>query len=119
MLNHNTFSFKGVYIARKARLIEPQNDVIIANSINNGEIEWVSAADDSSVRSPKVTDLESFSQATTLAMTGEVWQYLLEFYPSTAAEYAKYTKVFGRCTPNDKVSIVTTFVELGEICLMW
>lgn len=53
-----------------------------------------------------------------MAMTGEVWRHLLNHDPKSALEFAKYTQVFGRCTPNDKVTIVSTFVELGEITLM-
>ncbi len=47
-----------------------------------------------------------------------MWEYLLNYYPKSALDYAKRTKVFGRCRPDDKVSIVSTFVEMGVITLM-
>lgn len=62
--------------------------------------------------------MSSLTSSTTLALTGEAWNYLLKHDPASALEYAKHTQVFGRCTPSDKVSIVSTFVELGEITLM-
>ena len=65
-----------------------------------------------------IPTLKSFSRSTTIALTGKVWSYLLKYDPKTALEYAKHSKVFGRCTPNDKVSIVSTFVEIGDITLM-
>lgn len=58
------------------------------------------------------------SESTTLALTGEVWNHLVRHDPKTAIDLAKRTRVFGRCTPHDKVSIVSTFVEMGDIVLM-
>ncbi len=53
-----------------------------------------------------------------MALTGEVWEHLLNHDPKAALQYAKRTKVFGRCRPDGKVSIVATFVEMGDITLM-
>jgi len=100
----------GVCIAMQAGIIESDHAVVIGNRIQeDGQIEWLNYTDDS----PAVP-----SEDTCLAMTGEVWEYLLKHDPKAALHYAKRTQVFGRCTPNDKVSIVSTFVEMGEITLM-
>ncbi|KAL3775476.1 hypothetical protein ACHAW5_005527 [Stephanodiscus triporus] len=100
----------GIYIAMQAGIIEPDRSVVIGNSIqDDGRIEWLNYTDDS----PAVP-----SEGTCLALTGEVWEYLLSHDPKSALNYAKHTQVFGRCTPNDKVSIVSTFVEIGDITLM-
>jgi magnesium-transporting ATPase (P-type) len=100
----------GIYIAMQAGIIEPDRSVVIGNSIqDDGRIEWLNYTDDS----PAVP-----TEGTSLALTGEVWEYLLSHDPKSALDYAKRTQVFGRCTPNDKVSIVSTFVELGDITLM-
>lgn len=91
-------------------IIEHGRAVVIGNSIqSNGQVEWVNASDDS----PAVPHEDA-----SLALTGEVWEHLLKSDPKSALEYAKRTGVFGRCTPNDKVSIVSTFVEIGDIVLM-
>jgi len=94
----------------QAGIIEPDRSVVIGNRIqDDGRIEWLNYTDDS----PAVP-----SEGTCLALTGEVWEYLLSHNPKSALNYAKHTQVFGRCTPNDKVSIVSTFVEIGDITLM-
>lgn len=100
----------GIHIAMQAGIIDLDADVIIGNSIqSDGQIEWINASDDSPAKP---------SEITSMALTGEVWDYLLKQDPESAIEYAKHAKVFGRCTPSDKVTIVSTFVELGDIVLM-
>lgn len=100
----------GIHIAMQAGIINPEVDVVIGNSIqSNGEVEWISALDDTPTKP---------SEGTSMALTGEVWDYLLKHDPESALEYAKRTKVFGRCTPSDKVTIVSTSVEIGDIVLM-
>ncbi len=44
---------------------------------------------------------------------------MLDSDPKMALELGKQTCVFGRCTPNDKVLVVSTFVKYGDICMMW
>jgi magnesium-transporting ATPase (P-type) len=100
----------GIYIAMQAGIIEPESEVVIGDSIrDDGQIEWLKYTDDSPAEP---------SDDKCLALTGEVWDYLLNHDPKAALRYAKRTQVFGRCTPNDKVSIISTFVEMGDITLM-
>jgi len=103
----------GIYIAKKAGLIGQDENVVIGNNIHDGVIEWLDATD-SPAALPSVSEL---GVSSSLALTGEVWQHLLLSDPTTALILAPHTKVFGRCTPNDKVSIVSTFVEQGETTL--
>jgi len=99
----------GVKIALDAGIMEKDRSVIIGDSISDdGQIEWLNYSDDS----PGVP-----SDEMNMALTGKVWSYLLEHDPKSALEYAKRSKVFGRCKPDEKVSVVTTFVEMGEISL--
>lgn len=107
----------GVYIARKSGLIDADKNVVLGRMNAKGSIEWVNASDDSPTLAPPPS-IEAFSVMNVLALTGEAWNYLLEKDPESAFQYAKYTSVFGRATPNDKVSIVSVFVELGDITLM-
>jgi len=60
----------------------------------------------------------SLPEHTVLAMTGELWRHLLQQNPKTALALGKKTLVFGRCTPLDKVSIVSSFVKYVDITLM-
>ena len=94
----------------QAGIIESNHAVVIGNRIQeDGQIEWLNYSDDSPAAP---------SEDTCLAMTGEVWEHLLNHDPKAALQYAKRTKVFGRCRPDGKVSIVATFVEMGDIILM-
>jgi cation-transporting ATPase 13A3/4/5 len=70
--------------------------------------------DDTPATDPTV----QISENTVLAMTGEVWRNLIAKNPKTAVALGKKTLVFGRCTPVDKVSIVSTFVRYGDITMM-
>ena len=100
----------GIHIATQVGIIEPDSAVVIGDSVQlNGQVEWINFLDDS----PTMP-----SENTVVALTGEVWNHLVHHDPKTAIELAKRTRVFGRCTPHDKVSIVSTFVEMGEIVLM-
>ena len=97
-------------VALASGIIELDRAVVIGDSIrDDGQIEWLNYIDDS----PAVP-----SEDTSIALTGQVWDYLLDHDPKSALDYAKRTKVFGRCRPDDKVSIVSTFVEMGDITLM-
>ena len=99
----------GVKIALDAGILEKDRSVIIGDSISDdGQIEWLNYSDDSPGEP---------SDEMNMALTGKVWSYLLEHDPKLALEYAKRSKVFGRCKPDEKVSVVTTFVEMGEISL--
>jgi cation-transporting ATPase 13A3/4/5 len=99
----------GVKIALDSGIMEKDRSVIIGDCIrDDGQIEWLNYFDDS----PGVP-----SDEMNMALTGKVWSYLLEHDPKSALEYAKRSKVFGRCKPDEKVSVVTTFVEIGAISL--
>ena len=106
----------GIYIAKKAGIIEADKRVVLGASVNDDTVQWVDASDDSEAGDPlSLPD----SNDTVLAMTGEVWNHLLKYDPKMALTIGEKTLVFGRLTPNDKVSIVSTFVENGYISLMW
>lgn len=104
----------GVYVARRTGIIYPYQNVIVGTLRDGYKIEWNNAVDDSPAIDPTV----QMSDNTVLAMTGEVWRNLLAKNPKTAVELGKKTLVFGRCTPVDKVSIVSTFVRYGDITMM-
>ena len=53
-----------------------------------------------------------------IAISGSSWNALLTNNPKEAMKLAPFIRVFGRCTPHDKVSVVNTFVDLGYVTLM-
>jgi len=105
----------GICIAKEAGLIKPNQTVIFGKSAKSGIIAWVDE-DDKAVSVPSINKLESGDIA--LAVTGEVWNTILADSKTNAREIAEYIRVFGRCTPNDKVSVVDCFVQAGITCCM-
>lgn len=105
----------GICIAKEAGLIEPSQYVIFGKSANNGVIAWVNEED-------KIVSLPSYDELSAgnvvLAVTGEVWNALIANNMIDHQALAKYIRVFGRCTPNDKVSVVDCFVQAGITCCM-
>eukprot|EP00977_Amphora_coffeiformis_P009653 scaffold2222_cov164-Amphora_coffeaeformis.AAC.7 len=53
-----------------------------------------------------------------LALSGKAWAYMIDNQPSLAKSLAPHIRVFGRCTPHDKVTVIRTMVESGKITLM-
>lgn len=106
----------GVFVAKKAGIIPPKKNVVVGMTIrDDGKIEWTDALDDS----PAANPLLAISDNTVLAITGDVFEHLLNNDPESAGALSKHTAVFGRCNPVHKVRIVSTFVEKGDVTLMW
>jgi P-type E1-E2 ATPase len=53
-----------------------------------------------------------------LALSGEAFNLLLRNDPKYAQKLAKYVRVYGRCIPTDKVTVINTLVQLGYITMM-
>jgi hypothetical protein len=53
-----------------------------------------------------------------LAITGEAWNILSSSQPQYTQAIKKHIRVFGRCKPADKVSVVTSFATNGYTTLM-
>ena len=51
-------------------------------------------------------------------LQGEMWEKMLELEPEEANAIVHSIRVFGRCTPIHKVSVVATFVNQGYITMM-
>ena len=88
----------GIYIAKKAGIIELDKHVVLGAAVIDDNIKWVDASDDSEVGDPSI----SFPDDSVLAMTGDVWNHLIKHDPKAALTLGKQTLVFGRLTPNDK-----------------
>jgi magnesium-transporting ATPase (P-type) len=106
----------GICIAREAGMIKTNRTVVLGRRTTNGEIEWRDVDGDFVVDAPSATSMSG--SAVDLAMTGEVWAMICANDPDYAREIAKHVRVFGRCNPSDKVSVVANFVESGFTTLM-
>ena len=107
--------FIGVFVAKTSGIIPPKMNVIVGMKICDNKIEWTDALDDS----PAANPLLSITDNTVLALTGKVWEHLLQTEPDSAHELGKRTAVFGSCNPTQKVSVVSTFIAQGDVTLMW
>jgi cation-transporting ATPase 13A3/4/5 len=101
----------GICIAREAGMIEARSPVLLGRK-KGEEVEWVNVDNDQVTNEPYAgIDVD-------LALTGEAWNTLLINDPKYAKGIFTHVRVFGRCNPSDKVSVVTTGVELGFKTLM-
>jgi magnesium-transporting ATPase (P-type) len=113
--------FTGIHIARKAGIIMASSttqNVLLGVLNKDNTIVW---RDENDVEReepvvPKLKD--DGDQTTELAMSGEAWQALLATNKEYAISLAPYVRVFGRCSPLDKVSVVDTFTHLGFTTMM-
>jgi magnesium-transporting ATPase (P-type) len=108
--------YTGIHIARKSGIIASQKEVLLGILDKDGKINW---KDENDVKQEQPVVHKSDSELTVeLAMSGEAWQVLLATNKESAITLAPFVRVFGRCSPLDKVSVVDTFTSLGFTTLM-
>jgi cation-transporting ATPase 13A3/4/5 len=106
----------GICIAKESGMIKPNQSVILGSEFDTaGAVVWLDESE-AEVPLPSINNLRT--SGIELAVTGKVWASLLANDPKNAAGLAEHIRVYGRCTPFDKVSVVSTFVDLGYITLM-
>jgi magnesium-transporting ATPase (P-type) len=108
----------GVTIARAVGMIQPEKTVLIGSKVSNEEVLWTNA-DTGVVVDTSDAKKDSFiADNADLAISGEAWQLLRTTDPDHAFSIGRHVRVFGRCSPSDKVSVVASFTERGHITLM-
>jgi magnesium-transporting ATPase (P-type) len=108
--------FTGINIAKESGMILPGRRVLLASELkSDGSIVWLNE-EDKVASLPE--SLEASDSDVDLAMRGSLWEALLASNPEKAAELADHIRVFGRCTPHHKVSVVTNCIDRGYITLM-
>ena len=109
----------GINIAQECNMIRPSSKVIIGAELDASDnVIWTDSITDEVVKQPSLEELMDPSCHIDLAVSGEVWSKMLEHAPTQAVQLANHIKIYGRCTPNDKVSVVASFVNEGFITLM-
>jgi magnesium-transporting ATPase (P-type) len=108
----------GVHVARQAGMIAAETTIVVGQTDSKSQIEWVNIGTSEVFKgvAPMLASLELGN--TSLAVSGEVWTTLLSKDAALANHLANYVKVFGRCSPSDKVSVVSSFVKSGRTVLM-
>lgn len=104
----------GICIGKEAGIIKPGRRVLVG-SLEEGGIVW-RTEDDEKVDLPSVEDMKT--KDTVLAMSGAAFDHLWSEDPVEAGSLLSLVRVYGRCTPYDKVAVVSAFVNAGYITLM-
>jgi magnesium-transporting ATPase (P-type) len=104
----------GIRIAMESGIMDGK-DVVIGSVTESGELAWAMETG-VATEFPLPSRLERGEMQ--VAMSGRAWMALLASDPEAARQLAPYVRVFGRCTPQDKVSVVRTFVDMGYVTLM-
>ncbi|KAI2493674.1 haloacid dehalogenase-like hydrolase [Fragilaria crotonensis] len=108
----------GICIAKESGMIGENRKVVIGSKASHDEIEWTDEESGEIVKQPMCDALDSPTSDVDLALSGAAWSLLRSNDPKYASAIAKHVRVFGRCNPTDKVSVVSTFVENRYITLM-
>jgi len=105
----------GIRIAKEAGIIGVNTQVYCATEMDNqGRYPVWLDEDDNPVPLPGSLTAGNIE----LAIAGGIWESIKASDPQIANEWAEHIRVFGRCTPMEKVNVVTHFVDMGFITLM-
>jgi magnesium-transporting ATPase (P-type) len=108
----------GIRIAKESGMISPEKKVLACTVVDDNEAWlWVDE-DEKETMLPSFDELKDPSCPYELAVSGEVWESMKTLEPETASQLVEIIRIFGRCTPAHKVSVVATSVNLGFITLM-
>lgn len=104
----------GIRIAKESGIIYENKDVYFGASVDErGDVVWHDH-DDNVVSLP--ADLAASN--IDLAVTGDVWASLKQNSPEIASKLSEFIRVYGRCTPLHKISVVNHFIDEGYITMM-
>lgn len=108
-----------IYMARLSGMVHVDSRIILGKSVSSsGVIQWVDEETDIPVTLPSIDALKAKDSDVELALSGPVWEYLVTHQPNQAKELAHFVRVIGRCSPNDKITMVDTFNKQGFITMM-
>jgi predicted P-type ATPase len=109
----------GIRIAKECGMVKEDVRVLVCSQVNgDGSLTWIDGQSEEEADLPANDQMGLGTSNIELAVTGEVWGHLIHNEPNEAAALARSIRVYGRCTPFTKVSVVSTFVEMGFITLM-
>jgi magnesium-transporting ATPase (P-type) len=105
----------GVCIAKEAGIIGTDIDVFEGAFDDEGGVVWTNGS------AKTISNMSAHVQNDTnavLAVTGACWRKMLETDAKAAMNLKDNIRVFGRCTPPDKASIVMYYNHLDEVTAM-
>jgi predicted P-type ATPase len=110
--------FTGIFIARESGMMKQNRNVIVGRLGDGKTIEWYDVGANVIVERPSLRMMGVPGNGIDIAITGEAWNILSSSQPQYAEAIMKHIRVFGRCKPADKVSVVTSFATNGYTTLM-
>ena len=110
----------GITIAKEAGMIKSGVKVLFCSDVPGPEedFQWIDEETETQTSLPPIDQLVSGAAGVELAVSGAVWEALIQRDMTVAGKMAHVIRVYGRCTPYHKVSVVTTFVNMGSIVMM-
>jgi magnesium-transporting ATPase (P-type) len=105
----------GVRVAKECGIMSQHKPVFIAGTNSKGGLTW-SDYDGNPVEMPLTEGAQP--EPFDLAISGRAWKILCSEHPNVVASLAPFASVFGRLTPQDKVSVIRTYNDLGFVTLM-
>jgi predicted P-type ATPase len=105
----------GICIGKESGILSENYPVLVGNLSENNEVVWKTEAE-KEIELPSVETLKTCE--TQLAISGDAFSMLSSSDPTMARELMGFIRVYGRCTPYDKVAVVSAFVKAGFITMM-
>jgi cation-transporting ATPase 13A3/4/5 len=107
----------GIHIAKECGILFPDQKVYLSTSmLTAGTAAWIDESENV-VHLPPLQDLK-YHPDIALCVSGTVWSSILQNNREDALQLVEHIRVYGRCTPNDKVSVVSAFIDKGFITSM-
>jgi magnesium-transporting ATPase (P-type) len=104
-----------IHVAKESNIIPAGGFVVIGRLEDGGDVFWLD--EDERIVDPLVETNEK-NCTVQIALTGEAWQALLNSDRECAKRLSRFIRIVARCSPQDKVSVVDTFVGLGFTTMM-
>jgi cation-transporting ATPase 13A3/4/5 len=104
----------GICIAKEAGIIRP-NAKVLVGTVKKEKVMWTT-------ESGQMVDLPAVGSSELrgcqLAVSGRAWTSMLLNSPELASNVMDQIRVYGRCSPRDKVVVVSEYVKAGHVTLM-
>lgn len=105
----------GIRIALESGILRSDTGILVGKVGTSENVSWTSV-DGTTKEFPGLETVVASDMQ--IALSGSAWTALSEDNPKLAMGLAPFVRVFGRCTPQDKVSVVRFFVDQGFVTLM-
>jgi magnesium-transporting ATPase (P-type) len=107
----------GIHIAKECGIIQSEVVLIGTEVTSDGNILWLDETGTPS-QLPTIENVKRGETGVDLTIFGSVWESILDKDSNYAMQLVEHIRVFGRCTPIGKKSVVIALNEKGYITSM-